>query len=250
MRLQPDPAPSSRLLAPLALCALLLALTPPAPASGDPLAAGGDHAGEDHSNEVHAGEDLHGIDLSGADLSISDLSGSLLADANLEGADLTGAVLDGADLSAARLVGADLSGASLMGVDAPLLDATGADFSDAWLCGAQLAGSHFADADLSRASLVGADLSGVTGLEDADLDGAYFDTDTLLPEGLDPEALEMVEVMGACPWDAELAHVDTDADHVGDDCHATPLPEPGRCLGLSASLALTSLLASRRRTLD
>ncbi|MBL8163067.1 MAG: pentapeptide repeat-containing protein, partial [Anaerolineae bacterium] len=100
--------------------------------------------------------------LSGADLTEIDMS-----EANLSEADLSEAVLVAANLQAADLFSADLTNADL----------TFANLSQAYLNGAILT-----NANLNLANLRGADLSQAD-LRDAFIDGAEFDSETILPNG-------------------------------------------------------------------
>lgn len=97
--------------------------------------------------------------------------------AYMQGAQLRGAMLGGTDLFDADLAGADLRGADL----------GAANLSNANLSNADLTGSNLVGADLSDANLCGADLSG-TNCVGADFRGAVYDSSTVLPEGLDPQA--------------------------------------------------------------
>jgi uncharacterized protein YjbI with pentapeptide repeats len=117
---------------------------------------------------------LWGASLQGAGLSRAHLGGASLSGADLEHADLHGAYLHRADLSGAYLKDAFLSGAHL----------EHADLSNAHLAGAYLRAAHFDGADLSNAHLDGANLSEAEGLTPAQIDAAYGDAKTQLPEGL------------------------------------------------------------------
>jgi hypothetical protein len=93
----------------------------------------------------------------------------------LEGAlDFSGAVLRQAHLSGAHLEGAALSGAHL----------EGANIGEAHLDGARLLGAHFEGADLEEAHLEGARLTGAGGLTQWQIDTAFGDAETKLPDGL------------------------------------------------------------------
>ena len=111
-------------------------------------------------NEVEASKDK----LSGADLSNRKLMQAKLENAQLQGADLSYAYLIRANLS-----GADLSDA----------DFTGAVLSEADLSGANLENTEFEDAYLN-----GADLSGATSLTCGQIELAYMDKDTRLPDNI------------------------------------------------------------------
>jgi curved DNA-binding protein CbpA len=100
------------------------------------------------------------------DLRLADLEHASLPYATLSGADLEGARLVGADLTHARLDGAKLSGA---------------DLTDAMLDQADLTG-----AVLDQAVLFGAKLSGIRNLTAAQLENAYGDASTTLPDNILP----------------------------------------------------------------
>jgi len=102
--------------------------------------------------EIGQRADLHGVDLHRVDL-----HGAVLESADLHRADLHDADLSGADLRSADLHGADLHRAMLDG------------------------------ADLREADLRGANLTWVWGLTAFQLEGAYGDDETQLPDGLSVE---------------------------------------------------------------
>jgi len=102
--------------------------------------------------------------LSGADLSHADLRGAFLDSANLEAASLLSSKLEDADLTGATLIGADLTGADL----------NGANLTDA----------NLLDVNATGAILHGANLSSARNLTQAQLDSAFGDEKTQVPEGL------------------------------------------------------------------
>lgn len=117
-----------------------------------------------------------------------------LVETNLTGVDiseanLTGAYLWGADLRSAELSGANLAGAKLLGVS--LLrraDLLGANLTGANLTGADLSEVNLSEMNLwgvilSGANLSGANLAGATGLTQEQINQAYGDDATVLPEG-------------------------------------------------------------------
>jgi len=118
--------------------------------------------------------DLSGIHFRAARLSGVDLSGFRLAQSNLDGCLLPGATLARADLSGASLRGADLHGADLRGADFSEADLSGVDFTNARVRGA----------NLTNANVGGAILTDADGLEQEQLDQAFGDTDTAVPERL------------------------------------------------------------------
>jgi len=98
---------------------------------------------------------------------------------------LQGADLSGAYLSYTRLRGAGLSYANLQKVDMSYMNLGGADLRNADLRGANLTGANLKDADLENACLRGADLSEAQGLTQSQLEEAYGDSETTLPEPSD-----------------------------------------------------------------
>ncbi len=116
--------------------------------------------------------DLSGIDFRGAALSGLDLSGFRLAQCNFDRCRLAGTRLAGADLSGASLIGADLSGADLRRVD----------FSEAELTDADFSGARVGAANFTNANIGGAILAEAAGLSQEQLDQAYGDGGTAVPE--------------------------------------------------------------------
>lgn len=108
---------------------------------------------------------------------------------NLKGADIRGAALREAHLERASLFEAHLEGsvpwrAHLEGADLSLAYLERANLFEAHLEGADLTLTHLDGAFLRRAHLEGADLSKSIGLEQAQIDAAYGDAGTKLPDGL------------------------------------------------------------------
>ena len=117
------------------------------------------------------------------DEDLLDLREAGLLSVNLLEKDLAGANLTRADLSWAELKGANLKGAilvdaELVGADLRLTNLKGANLRGAKLAKAKLTGADMTDADLS-----GADLTDTT-VAQAQLDSAYGNEHTRLPEGL------------------------------------------------------------------
>ncbi len=102
----------------------------------------------------------------------------------LEGADLSYHKLMKAQLQGANLNGADLSFAYLMQADLTGADLTEVDFNSAVLSEANLNGANLEDADFTEAYLCGVDLSQVLNLTCDQLELAYLDRDTRLPDYL------------------------------------------------------------------
>lgn len=116
--------------------------------------------------------DLSGIDFHGAVLSGVDLSGFRLAQCRFDRCRLAGAKLTSADLSGASLMGADLAGADLRRADF-----SEADFSDADFTGAKVGGANFTNTNIG-----GAILAEAAGLSQEQLDQAFGDGGTAVPE--------------------------------------------------------------------
>jgi uncharacterized protein YjbI with pentapeptide repeats len=117
---------------------------------------------------------LVGVHFEGAGLMGANLEGALLYDAHLERADLRAARLQDASLHEAHLEGAWLTGTHL----------EGARLSAAHLERANFDGAHLEGASLVGANLEGANLRGAEGLTQTQIDAAFGDTRTQLPEGL------------------------------------------------------------------
>jgi uncharacterized protein YjbI with pentapeptide repeats len=103
------------------------------------------------------------------------LSGEDLADAKLNKAKLDQADLSDADLTGAYLIKADLRGANLSNVN----------FTKAVLVEADLSGANMEDAELEDAHLNGANLEGVINLTADQLDLAFLDKETKLPDNIE-----------------------------------------------------------------
>lgn len=134
-----------------------------------------------------------GANLGGAYLHYAHLEQAVLVQARLEGADLSGAYLKGAELMQAHLEDAQLRGANLEGADLSRAGLRGARLQEAHLSGANLEDAELRGANLQEAALSGvylaradlrrADLHRAI-LKQAQIDVAYGDETTRLPEGL------------------------------------------------------------------
>lgn len=101
---------------------------------------------------------------------------------NLKGADLSYHKLMKVQLKGARLNGADLSFAYLMQADLSDADLSEVDFTSAVLSEANLHGANLEDADFTETYLCGVDLSQVLNLTCDQLELAFLDRETRLPE--------------------------------------------------------------------
>jgi len=109
--------------------------------------------------------------------------------------DLSGANLRGADLSEANLIEANLRGANLYGAALPSANLNWANLNEAGLREAKLNQANLYGADLSEADCSGtymgaarlhsADLSGAVNLTQEQIDRAFGNSQTKLPEGLE-----------------------------------------------------------------
>jgi uncharacterized protein YjbI with pentapeptide repeats len=122
--------------------------------------------------ESGQGIDLGGIDFHGATLSGVDLSGFRLAHCRFDGSRLAGAKLVRAQLVGASFAGTDLHGADLRFADLSEADLSRADFTGARLNGAKITGADIGGAILSEAE----------GLLQEQLDEAFGDSETAVPE--------------------------------------------------------------------
>jgi len=164
------------------------------------IAPGADLRGADLQGEILREASLIGANLKQADLRGTDFEGS-----NFSGADLTEANLEGAHLWRANFSGANLAEANLGGACLnPFGVNPGANFSGANLTGANLTGAGFEGANLTGANLTGANLGGarLTGanlrganLKEATLSRAIADNGTVWPEGFDPVAAGVYQIV-------------------------------------------------------
>ena len=154
-------------------------------------------AGAELDNADFQGARLSGADLRGASLRNADLQDAYFGDsdsddarkANLRGAhfeeaDARGANLSGVDLQGAKFNGADLNGAVLSEAQLQVANLKNTVLENADLTGANLQEADFEDADLYYADLHGANLRGAKNLTQEQIDGAFGDHETQLPQGL------------------------------------------------------------------
>lgn len=129
------------------------------------------------------------LDLSDTDLRRCGFVGAWLEKASLRSARLEDAVLwrahmVHADLSGARLERANLGRADLEGARLRGANLAGTDLQQANLRGADLTGADLTGAMVWLAHLEGANLEGAVGVTREQVEAAYKDEDTKLPEGL------------------------------------------------------------------
>ncbi len=141
-----------------------------------------DLAGLDLSEVVLARADLSGAWLDGARLARADLTAASLAECWAEEADFSHARLEAADLAGAwlaraRLVRALLGGADLSGARLRKADLTGAELDRAVTGGTDVAGAR-----MTLAWLHGLDCRGLVNLRQDQIDEAFGDGTTRLPE--------------------------------------------------------------------
>jgi uncharacterized protein YjbI with pentapeptide repeats len=133
----------------------------------------------DFRNVPLAGADFREMNLARCNFSGCNLSGAHMEKTNLSSASLNEADLTGAVLANAQAMGADFSRAAFAKCDLSGADLSGADLSDADLSGARLRGAKFQDTDISGAILIGAG-----GLSQKQLDDAFGDANTAVPDSL------------------------------------------------------------------
>ncbi len=110
-----------------------------------------------------------------------DLSGITLEGSNFSGVDFHNTNLSGANLGRMHLIGANLESANLS--RATLTDAT---LVDANLCGADVSQAKFSACTMIRADLKGANFKGITSWRGAQFVVAYWDEQTIWPDGYTP----------------------------------------------------------------
>jgi uncharacterized protein YjbI with pentapeptide repeats len=151
--------------------------------------------GTDFSHAQLEGATLIRARMEGADFSHANLRGAQLHEAHLEEANLyrarmAKAVLAGAKLMRANLRGVDLEDAQMTVVDfrdADLREAMlkGTDLRESMGRGSNLYGAFLGGAVLFRCILAGADLSATAGLSPRQIDAAFIDDATQLPDDLE-----------------------------------------------------------------
>ncbi len=136
---------------------------------------------------------LQGAKLWGAELQKAKLRGTKLERAVLNGAELQGAILDGANLKYAylwyiKLQEAQLKLTNLEGAILKEADLQGATLDGANLKGAFLNGTNIEGVSLAQAYLEGADLSEAKNLQSWQIEKAFGDSKTLLPDHIEAPA--------------------------------------------------------------
>ncbi|MGW3651081.1 pentapeptide repeat-containing protein [Streptomyces sp. NPDC000878] len=121
----------------------------------------------------YTGKGHYTLNLQGAPLSYAHFTGTEWSHANLAGANLARAVIVDIYGESMNFAGANLAGADMHNSNMPGVVFSGADLTDAQLPGA-----------MPRASLYGTDLRRVRNLHPSNLESAYADADTKLPEGM------------------------------------------------------------------
>jgi len=125
---------------------------------------------------------LNDANLSGSDLENSNLKWIDLGSANLKGAFLSHANLENAYLDRAHLENTSLIAANLENANLRLAHLEGAD-----LYNTNLKKAFLGEAILTGANLAGADLRQIRYNNCTKWDNAFYDHETIWPEGFDPE---------------------------------------------------------------
>lgn len=146
---------------------------------------------------------LSGADLSKADLSGADLYDIKLNEANLEEADLSGAEMQWSNLKRADLKRANLTKTNLSRAEMSQANLFNAKLNEASLDEASLEDAYLKEAELSEAFLNMANLNGahlmganlnLVDLSETYLRGSQYNTDTIWPEGFDPDAAGAIRI--------------------------------------------------------
>jgi phosphoribosylglycinamide formyltransferase-1 len=126
--------------------------------------------------------DVEEVDLRRANFAHCEVEVLVLSDADLRGADFTGADLYWTYMYRSNCEGSTFRGARLAGVALEEANLRGVDFRDAYLSYDNLGGAtSVEDSDLTGAQLDGADLR-----------GCRYSTQTIFPDGFDPDRSGMV----------------------------------------------------------
>jgi uncharacterized protein YjbI with pentapeptide repeats len=142
----------------------------------------------DLSNTDIRGAELHGANLQGVNLNEANLQGTELYVAQLQGAFLNKTQLHRARLIYANLQGAYLGGANLQSADLTEVNLREADLTGANLQGAILQKADLYEADFHEAKLQGTYLYGATNLKLQQIEFAYGDSTTVLPNDVERPA--------------------------------------------------------------
>jgi uncharacterized protein YjbI with pentapeptide repeats len=142
----------------------------------------------DLSNTDIRGAELHGAKLQGVNLNEANLQGTELYVAQLQGAFLNRTQLQRARLNYANLQGAYLSRANLQSADLTEVNLREAKLTGANLQGAILQKADCHEADFYEAELQRAYLYRVTNLNLQQIQFAYGDSDTVLPDDVERPA--------------------------------------------------------------
>ena len=122
------------------------------------------------------------------------MSGQLLWWAALNGANLHHSNLQESNLMYAQLVAANFGSSNLYLANLHGADLTDANLSFTNLSGADLSSSTITNANLLLADLTNSDLSDIVGWDEAFWLAATYNSQTMLPVGMDPDLLGMIEV--------------------------------------------------------
>lgn len=163
------------------------------------------------------------------DLSEATLLNTKLHNANLGYANLKSAILNEADLSSANLNNVKLGSANLSNANLSCVNLSKANLCKAKLISCNLHKANLSDAKLSNSDMKNADLRGAnlsnTKLSSVNLRKAYFDEETIFPQGFNPLDAGMINLSG----DYENPNLIADllADRK-DKKYINPPPRPGQ----------------------
>jgi uncharacterized protein YjbI with pentapeptide repeats len=163
------------------------------------------------------------------DLSEATLLNAKLHNANLGYANLKSAILNEADLSSANLNNVKLGSANLSNANLSCVNLSKANLCKAKLISCNLHKANLSDAKLSNSNMKNADLRGAnlsnTKLSSVNLRKAYFDKETIFPQGFNPLDAGMIYLSVDYKNPILIANLLADRK---DKKYINPPPRPGQ----------------------
>ena len=156
-------------------------------------------SGSDLSDELLYWADLPGADLSYSNLENTNFSSAILSNSNLSYSQMNGINLEQSNIESAifyfsYIDNANLSNSNASSVDFSFTTLQFTNFENADLSNSIFYSTRLSNANFENANLMGADLSGARYCDEANFNGAFYDSFTKLGREMDPDSLGMIFV--------------------------------------------------------
>ena len=151
------------------------------------------------SDEILYWADLPGADLSYSNLVNTNFYSSILSNSNLSYSQMNGINLEQSNIESSSfsfsyVINANVSNSNASSVDFSFTTLEFSNFQNTDLSDSIFFNTNLSSANFENANLMGADMSGARYCEEANFNGAFYDSFTRLGRNMDPDSLGMILV--------------------------------------------------------